>query len=70
MRFTVILGAPYLVANGKAYPVDISGDSVTYFKEGSTAYKSEGELSLDEVRAKFGTEIKHKESKRRKKSEA
>jgi len=68
MRFAILSGVPYLVANGKAYPVEISGDTVTYYEEGAQDFDGSGALSIDEVRAKFGSEIKRKQ-KRRKKAE-
>lgn len=69
MRFTVILGQPYLVAHGVAYPVDIEGTEVSYFEEGSVSFKGEGEYCLDEIRAKYGSHVKHRTEKRRKRKE-
>lgn len=69
MAFVVMFEQPYLVANGKAYPVDIDGACVTYFEEGAVDYDSPGTMSIEEVWAKFGRYVKHKSERKSRKKE-
>ena len=70
MLFTIMFDQPYLISGGKAYPVDIDGEKVTWYQEGAVDYSGTGEFSLSEIRAKFGQQIKHKaEKKQRKRKE-
>ena len=64
MLFTIMFDQPYLIGGGKAYPVDIDGESVTWYQEGSVDYSGTGEFSLPEIRAKYGQKIKHKAEKK------
>nr|DAY85780.1 MAG TPA: hypothetical protein [Caudoviricetes sp.] len=52
MRFTIIDGLPYMVSNGRLYPVDIKDGKVTYSREQSSMTDSMGEYTLAEVMAK------------------
>lgn len=67
MLFTIMFGQPYLTGGGKAYPVDIDGENVTWYEEGSVDFPDAGEFSLDEIRAKFGPKVTHKAEKPEKK---
>lgn len=69
MLFTIMFGQPYLTGGGKAYPVDIDGENVTWYQEGSVDFPDTGAYSLDEIRAKFGSKVKHKAEKKRTKKE-
>ena len=70
MLFTIMFGQPYLTSCGKAYPVDVDGEAVTWYREGAVDFSGTGEYSLPEIRAKFGDQIKHKpEKKQRKRKE-
>lgn len=56
MKYTIIDGLPYLVSNGKLYPVKIEkngeGYTVTIDKENGTETTEKGRYSLNEIIAK------------------
>lgn len=57
MNFAIENGMPYLISNGKAYPVDIKDGVVTYDTKTASMTNSEGGYSLDEVVAKCGKNV-------------
>lgn len=69
MRFAIENGMPYLVSNGRAYPVEIKNGSVRYDKENATLANSQGVYTLEEVCAKCGKEVSSIPKRSRKKTE-
>lgn len=69
MRFSIENGMPYLISNGRAYPVEIKNGSVRYDKEDSTLANLKGVYTLEEVCAKCGKEVSSIPKRRRKAAE-
>ena len=69
MRFAIENGMPYLISNGRAYPVEIKNGSVRYDKENATLSNSQGVYTLEEVYAKCGKEVSSIPKRRRKSTE-
>lgn len=69
MRFAIENGLPYLISNGRAYPVEIKNGSVRYDKENGTLANSRGVYTLEEVCAKCGKEVSSIPKRRRKATE-
>lgn len=69
MNFIIEKGMPYLVSNGRAYPVDIKDGVVKYNEEHSTMTEAKGRYSLQEIISKCGNNISSIPKKSRKKSE-
>lgn len=69
MRFAIENGLPYLISNGRAYPVEIKNRSVRYDIENATLANSQGIYTLDEVCAKCGKDVSSIPKKRRKTTE-
>ena len=66
MRFAIENGMPYLISNGRAYPVEIKNGSVRYDKENATLANSQGVYTLEEVCAKCGKEVSSIKKRRKK----
>ena len=69
MRFSIDNGMPYLISNGRAYPVEIKNGSVRYDKENATIANSQGTYTLEEVCAKCGKVVSSIPKRSRKKTE-
>lgn len=69
MRFAIENGLPYLISNGRAYPVEIKNGSVRYDKENGILANSQGVYTLEEVCAKCGKEVSSIPKRRRKATE-
>lgn len=69
MRFAIENGLPYLISNGRAYPVEIKDGRVRYDKENATLANSPGVYTLEEVCAKCGKEVSSIPKRRRKTTE-
>lgn len=69
MRFSIENGMPYLISNGRAYPVEIKNGSVRYDKENSAIANSQGVYTLEEICAKCGKEVSSIPKRRRKTTE-
>ena len=69
MRFAIEKGMPYLISNGRAYPVEIRNRSVSYDKENATLANSQGVYTLEEVCAKCGKEVSSIPKRRKKATE-
>ena len=69
MRFAIENGMPYLISNGRAYPVEIKNGSVRYDKENATLTSLQGVYTLEEVCAKCGKEVSSIPKRRRKTTE-
>lgn len=69
MRFSIENGMPYLISNGRAYPVEIKNGSVRYDTENSAIANSQGVYTLEEICAKCGKEVSSIPKRRRKTTE-
>lgn len=66
MRFAIENGLPYLISDGRAYPVEITGNTVRYEENQGTMTELHGRYTLTEIQAKLGdhiTSIKKRRSK-------
>lgn len=57
MRFEIDGGKPYLIIDGRAYPVKIKGGAVEYDPESGTMTEAKGRYTLREVVAKCGDDV-------------
>lgn len=55
MRFAIVNGLPYMVSNGRMYPVEIKGGTVKIDKENASMTDTKGTYTLQEVLAKCKT---------------
>lgn len=69
MNFIIENGMPYLVSNGRAYPVEIRDGTVKYDEERAAMTGEKGRYSLQEVMAKCGRNISSIPKRSRKKME-
>ena len=69
MRFAIENGMPYLISNGRAYPVEIKNGCVRYDKENATLANSQGVYTLEVVCAKCCKEVSSIPKRRRKTTE-
>lgn len=60
---------PYLISNGRAYPVEIKGDTVTVDEKNGTIAEGIGGYSLREIKAKLGDNVSSIKKKSKKKGE-
>lgn len=67
MRFVIDSGLPYLVNNGKAYPVEIKDGVVRVDEDNATLTQAVGSYTQDEIRRKFGRNISSIKPKKTKK---
>lgn len=67
MKFIIINGLPYMVANGRAFPVKIKNGVVEYDETHSSLVNFEGQYTLQEIMAKCKNlcSIPKEKSKRR-----
>lgn len=61
---------PYLIMDGRSYPVKIKDGNITYDSGAGTMTESKGRYSLEEVMAKCGRAVSSIPKKPRKKAEA
>lgn len=52
MRFAIVNGLPYMVSNGRIYPVEIKGGTVKIDKNSASATEAKGTYTLQEITAK------------------
>lgn len=69
MNFIIENGMPYLVSNGRAYPVEIRDGAVKYDEEHATMTEEKGRYSLQEIIAKCGNNVSSIPKRSRKKTE-
>lgn len=69
MRFAIENGMPYLISNGRAYPVEIKNGSVRYDKENATLANLQGVYTLEEIWAKCGKEVSSIKKRKKKVAE-
>lgn len=69
MNFTIENGMPYLVSNGRAYPVEIKDGIVKYNEKHATMTETKGRYSLQEIIAKCGKNISSIPKRGQKKTE-
>lgn len=69
MLFAIDGGMPYLISNGRAYPVTIEDGVVTVDENTSSITELVGSYSLIEIVAKFGNVSSVPKKKRSKKEE-
>ncbi len=69
MRFALENGLPYLISNGRAYPVEIKGSNVRYNKDASIMTDLKGIYTLEEIHAKCGKEVSSIKKRRTKAAE-
>lgn len=69
MRFAIENGLPYLISNGRAYPVEIKGGNVKYDEGASVLTELKGIYTLEEIHAKCGKEVSSIKKRRTKTTE-
>lgn len=52
MRFAIVNGLPYMVSNGRMFPVEIKGGTVRIDKDNASMTDTKGRYTLQEVLAK------------------
>lgn len=57
MRFEIENGKPYLIIDGRAYPVKIKARSVEYDPSAGTMTEAKGRYTLQEVISKCGENV-------------
>lgn len=57
MRFEIDVGKPYLIIDGRAYPVKIKNGNVEYDPNSGVTTEAKGRYSLREVIAKCGKNV-------------
>lgn len=69
MRFAIENGLPYLISNGRAYPVEINGNTVRYDDNLGTMTELQGCYTLTEIQAKLGDHVSSIKKRRSKSTE-
>ena len=69
MLFAIENGLPYYINNGRAYPVEISENSVVIDQANGAMTNAIGRYSLQEVKAKLGNSVTSIKKTKKKKAE-